>query len=397
MDMTTDPLNPMPTGNLPAPKTDDGLVTDPSGFASFDPNQSATYKGYSDQAAQSSKNKVDLLRQRADLEKNQQPDQFNVQQPPQTLMPEIQKSMVPMMIFTALGGAFTKANGQTMLAAMNGMVQGQLKGDEQARERAWQQYQDTYQKWKAKVEESHRIYEEHKAALGDDVFAEQEAQQFALQQRNDFVAGQNARAGQINKEKQLMLQHEATMAKIKASMNGEKLWKDVISAQDKMQKAKAAYPVMDQADRIFNEAMDAFKRIKGKYSKTKYGSVVPKSFNDLRTALGDDPDVQTFEANMGALNSSLVQIKAALGTQARPSVFLEKMYSKGVPEFWSQSDQQISTLMGQEKQLIDDGRSILDQNVKMWGDTVNEIRANMGASQLRTDAQPDPDITSILQ
>lgn len=382
--LITDPIQPL----------GDGIQLDTSGFANYDQSKDPTYNRLTDQATKAEQGIEGAAKQRAAMEAEQQPDQFN-QTPPQTTMtPQIMQSMAPLMIFTALGGAFTKQSGMTMLGAMNGMVQGINKGDEEGRERAWQQYQDTYQKWKDKVEESHRIYEEHKAALGDTVFADQAAQKFALQMRGDEVAQQQFRAGQINKEKQLLIQQQIAHDKIKATMQKQATWTNKLKAVEDLEKVEGSFPVLQSADQAFESATESFKRVRDKYKKSKYGAIAPQSASDLMTALGNDPDVQNFQAQMGQLKSILVQVKSSLGSNARMSVYLEQMYNKGVPDFWSMSDNQIASLLTSEKNLIGNIQAQQDKHANVLREMISKMDLDLQSDQPATTV--DPDIGAIL-
>jgi hypothetical protein len=61
---------------------------------------------------------------------------------------------------TAIGGKASGLNGLAMLQGLNGMSDGLIKGDQQALDNSYKNYETAYDKWKTTADQQYRIYKE---------------------------------------------------------------------------------------------------------------------------------------------------------------------------------------------------------------------------------------------
>jgi tetratricopeptide (TPR) repeat protein len=339
--LATDPISPL----------GDGLSVGSDQYAIYDPRKNQRVQQQKQLEQQAQQSAVGNLKQKAGMEAAQQPDEFQGQQPPTTMVPEIMKSMAPMMLLTALGGKFTKQSGMTMLGAMNGMVQGINKGDEAGRDRAWQQYQDTYKQWKDKVDEAHRVYEQHKAALGDNAFADMQAQKFANQLIGDENEQMSNIAGQMNKKYELAQRHSEAMNKVSDGIKQNKLWSHEMDE---------AYTAQDEANQ-YDQAIGYLNRMNTLLPSIvkKYGTTLStmKSSDDISKQLeffkaSGDQEVGAYLAAEAEVGRLLTTLKLPPG--GRPNMFLEKKGAATAPQLFTMAPSEIS-------QLITDATSTLNK------------------------------------
>ena len=97
---------------------------------------------------------VDLAQQFAST---QQP--FN-QPPPQDQIKQVMSGAPWLFAMTAMGGKLSGANGLAMLQGLNGMSDGLVKGDQQALDNSYKNYEASFDKWKANTDQQYRIYKE---------------------------------------------------------------------------------------------------------------------------------------------------------------------------------------------------------------------------------------------
>jgi hypothetical protein len=303
--LATDPISPM----------GDGISIDSDQYAIYDQrkNQKVQQQKQIEQQAQQSA--IGNLRQKAGMEAAQQPDEFQGQQPPTTMVPEIMKSMAPMMLLTALGGAFTKQSGMTMLGAMNGIVQGINKGDAEGRDRAWQQYQDTYKQWKDKVDEAHRIYEEHKAALGDNAFADMQAQKFANQVIHDENEQMSDLAGQMNKKYELSVRaaeaHSNLQMKMQSAQSLDEYRERSLADREAAAKAKTSVSNTDIDDAV-NLIDGALKQLESGKILTGAGGMAHRGLETVAGIFGQGgTEAHDFQAQLSTLRTKLPGILTA--------------------------------------------------------------------------------------
>lgn len=140
------------------------------------PNLQEQYQGYqqevhkeADQEALQAKEIVSEAdadaRQQIDLAKafasSEQPFQ---QEPPHDQINQVMTGAPWLFALTAIGGKASGMNGLAMLQGLNGMSDGLIKGDQEALDNSYKNYQSQYDKWKDRQEQQFRIYKELSSA-----------------------------------------------------------------------------------------------------------------------------------------------------------------------------------------------------------------------------------------
>lgn len=82
------------------------------------------------------------------------------QTPPTDQINQVMSGAPWLFALTALGGKLSGANGLAMLQGLNGMSDGIIKGDQESLHNAYQNYQASFDKWKANTDQQYRVYKE---------------------------------------------------------------------------------------------------------------------------------------------------------------------------------------------------------------------------------------------
>jgi hypothetical protein len=295
------------------------------------------------------------------------------QQPPTSNIQPIMQSMVPLMLFTAIGGAFSKQNGYSMMGALNGMVKGMNKGDEEGRKRAFQQYQETYTQWHEKVEESHRLHDEMVKALAGRVDADQRATEFALKMRGDAIQTGQYNAEQIRAEKKWLQQQKESNVKIQKMQGDIGNQKEVdkalrmrITIQGKLDAVEQGVPRMETAYKAVEASADLLPKLLEKYKKDNMGVTAPESFADFITRYSSDPEVGQFAGNINTLKAALVVLDVAGAGGMRGNMFVQKLFAATAPQLFSMSGAQAKTQLLNDRGMIEQAVALSREHVQQW-------------------------------
>jgi hypothetical protein len=106
------------------------------------------------EAQASAQQQIDLAKAFAS---SQQPFQ---QEQPHDQIKEVMSGAPWLFALTAIGGKASGMNGLAMLQGLNGMSDGLIKGDEEALDNSYKNYQASYDKWKAQSDQQYRVYKE---------------------------------------------------------------------------------------------------------------------------------------------------------------------------------------------------------------------------------------------
>lgn len=116
---------------------------------------------------------------------SQQP--FNVS-PPTDQIQQVMAGAPWLFALAAIGGKISGAGGIAMLDSLNGMSDGLIKGDQQALENNYKNYNAQFQKWKATADQQVMIYDRLREAYKDQADGNLRAHTTALQITGDLTA-----------------------------------------------------------------------------------------------------------------------------------------------------------------------------------------------------------------